>query len=149
MSDENPADEPLKAADQAHHKITGLEIGVITGTVAFFTIIIVSIFVSRTRAQRAKFRLRRAEEGGAGRPEDPPQQREQGRELHQTPHSERESSEGRFWGALEVDGKEPAEEIVLGTLPNHQSDREPNHSPEAGLDRIDRVGSEHTLLSRA
>ncbi|KAK7425859.1 hypothetical protein QQZ08_007709 [Neonectria magnoliae] len=148
MSDETPADEPLKAADQVRHKMTGLEIGVITGTVVFFTIIIVSIFVSRTRAQRAKVKrpLQRAEEGGAGRPEDSPQQ---GQQLQQTPRSQRESSQRRCWGALEIDGKEPAEEIELGTLPNHQSDREPNYSPEAELDRIDRVGSEHTLLSRA
>ncbi|KPM36509.1 hypothetical protein AK830_g10071 [Neonectria ditissima] len=144
MSDETPAEKPLKAPGPVHHKITGLEIGVITGTVAFFTIIIVCILVSRTRAQRAKVKraLRRAEEGGAGRPEDQPQRLELGQGLQLTPDDERESGQRRCWGAFEVDGKaiiEPAEGIVLGTLPNRQSHREPNHTLEIELDRIDRA----------
>lgn len=105
MADENTAEEPLSDGDLGTHHMTGLEIGVIAGAVAFFVIIVLFTFFSRLRAQRAKAKnaLRQTEEGGPGRTEDPHQQQDQGLELQQTVPGDREPETRRYFWMSDTD----------------------------------------------
>ncbi|KAH8677153.1 hypothetical protein BGZ61DRAFT_536094 [Ilyonectria robusta] len=99
MADENTAEEPLSDGGLGTHHMTGLEIGVIAGGVTIFVIIVLFTFFCRLSAQRAKVKnaLRQAEEGGAGRTEDPPQQQDQALELQQTVPGDREPETRRYF----------------------------------------------------
>ncbi|KAF7536376.1 hypothetical protein G7Z17_g13058 [Cylindrodendrum hubeiense] len=128
MADETQTKEPLSDGDQGTSRMTALDIGVIAGAVSLFLLIVLSIFLSRHRNQRAGVRnaLRRAE-GGAGRTEAPPRQQDQGLEPQWRVPGDRRSNTRRYWWGSQASKEESQEALALSNVPNDQSQHAPKH----------------------